>query len=157
MKSDFGDEYIPKRATYGSAGYDFYSPEEYELKPGEWVTIDTGIRFDGTEGVHYSYMHRPIPKEGVHTMCVEYPNQWFMMIVPRSGLSFKYGLRIINTVAIIDSDYRDTIKLKITVEEPYTLKKGERFAQGIITPWYSFNVEIQPERKREGGFGSTGE
>ena len=79
-----------------------------------------------------------------------------MAIVPRSGLSFKYGLRIINTVAIIDQDYRDTIKLKVTVEQSYTLKKGERFAQGIILPFGIMSGEIVPTESRNGGFGSTG-
>lgn len=151
------DTYEPKRATYGSAGYDFYSPEEYELKPGEWTTIDTGVRFDGSEHPYFCHQGRPIPDDGgVHTVCVTYPTSWFMAIVPRSGLSFKYGLRIINTVAIIDKDYRDTIKLKITVEEPYTLKKGERFAQGIFTIYGVLNAEIKPTEARNGGFGSTG-
>lgn len=136
MKCDYGEEFVPRRATIGSAGYDFFSPDEYDLKPGEWTTIDTKVRFDGEEDVPYL--------------------KWFMMIVPRSGLSFKYGLRIINTVAIIDMDYRDTIKLKITVEAPYRLAKGERFAQGIILPFGIFRDEIKPETTRNGGFGSTG-
>lgn len=157
MKCDYGKEFIPKRATCGSAGYDFFAPQEYELKPNEWTIIDTGVRFDGTESVHYTKMYRPIPKDGyAHTMCIEYPSSWYMAIVPRSGLSFKYGLRIINTVAIIDEDYRDTIKLKVTVEEPYTLAKGERFAQGIVHQFLTFDHEVQPTQRRVGGFGSTG-
>lgn len=136
MICDHGEEFVPKRATIGSAGYDFFSPDEYELKPGEWTTIDTKVRFDGEGDLPYL--------------------KWFMAIVPRSGLSFNYGLRIINTVAIIDMDYRDTIKLKITVEEPYRLAKGERFAQGILIPFGTFYGEIKPETTRNGGFGSTG-
>lgn len=127
---------VIKRATFGSAGYDFTCPETVELKPGEWTDIDTGVRFDGSEEV--------------------FLERWFMMIVPRSGLSNRYGFRIRNTVGIIDSDYRDNIKVKVTVDEPYTLKKGERFVQGIVMPFRIFDDEIKPTEERKGGFGSTG-
>lgn len=151
------EKMMPRRSTLMSAGYDIYSPEEYELRPGEWTVIDTGVSFDGSEYPYFMHQGRPIPLDGyAHTVSVTYPTKWFMAIVPRSGLSFKYGLRIINTVAIIDMDYRDTIKLKITVEEPYTLKKGERFAQGIFLPYCIMSGEITPTDKRESGFGSTG-
>ena len=149
-------EMMPRRGTTMSAGYDIYSPEEYELRPGEWTVIDTGVSFDGSEYPYFCHQGRPIPQEGVHTVKITYPTTWFMAIVPRSGLSFKYGLRIINTVAIIDMDFRDTIKLKVTVDEPYTLKKGERFAQGIFLPYCIMSNEIDVIQEREGGFGSTG-
>lgn len=129
---------VPKRATTGSAGYDFHAPKEYILTPWAWTTIETGIRLSDYDQVKDM-------------------NRWFMMIVPRSGLSFKYGLRIINTVAIIDQDYRGEIKLKIKVSKPYFLRKGERFAQGIILPYGVFDNENVPDAERNGGFGSTGE
>lgn len=153
MKCDYGEEFLPRRVTIGSAGYDFFSPDEYELKPGEWTTIDTGVRLcdEGIRRVDYT-IGDPVGT----TMMPVGVGHWFMMIVPRSGLSFNYGLRIINTVAIIDMDYRDTIKLKITVEAPYRLAKGERFAQGILIPFGTFYGEIKPETTRNGGFGSTG-
>ena len=147
---------MPRRGTVMSAGYDIYSPAEYELRPGEWTVIDTGVSFDGSEYPYFCHQGRPIPQEGVHTVRITYPTTWFMAIVPRSGLSFKYGLRIINTVAIIDMDYRDTIKLKVTVDEPYTLARNERFAQGIFLPYCIMSNEIDVIQEREGGFGSTG-
>lgn len=139
MICDYGEEFVPRRATIWSAGYDFFSPDDYDLKPNEWTVIDTGVRFDGDVCNRFSL-----------------DSMWFMGIVPRSGLSFKYGLRIINTVAIIDMDYRDTIKLKITVDAPYRLAKGDRFAQGILIPFGIFYDEIEPKTARIGGFGSTG-
>ena len=71
---------LPKRATAGSAGYDFYSPLSFELKPGETVKIPTGVRAEMDEG-------------------------WVLKLYPRSGLGFKYRLQLNNTVGIIDSDY----------------------------------------------------
>ena len=126
---------IPKRQTLGSCGYDFYAPEDVVLTPGEWTTIDTGVRFDGSEDV---------------------TTNWFMMVVPRSGLGSKYGFRFRNTVGIIDQDYRDTIKATVTVDVPLTLKKGERFMQGIILPYGVFGNEEEPTAIRTGGHGSTG-
>lgn len=127
----------PRRATIGSAGYDFYSPDRYDLEPGKWTVIDTEVAFTDDD------------------RCTDF-GRWFMAIFPRSGLSFTHGFRIINTVPIIDMDYRGTIKLKVTVEEPYTLEFNEKFAQGIILPFGVFGGEIKPETTRNGGFGSTG-
>lgn len=127
----------PRRATVGSAGYDLYAPNNYDLKPNEWTLIDTEVALTDED------------------QCDSF-GRWFMAIFPRSGLSFNYGLRIINTVPIIDMDYRDTIKLKVTVDVPYRLVAGERFAQGIILPYGVLNGEIRPTECRNGGFGSTG-
>lgn len=135
MKSRFAEE--PKRATKGSAGYDFYAPQGYFLTPLKWRTIPTGVRLTDDD-------------------LVEDFDKWFMMIVPRSGLSFKYGFRIINTVAVIDQDYRGEIKLKVKVNKPYFLKRGERFAQGLIMPYGTLMDEVTPTDSRDGGFGSTG-
>lgn len=144
MQSNTG--LIPKRQTFGSCGYDFYAPEDIVLTPGEWTTIDTGVRFDGKESV-VSLIDSP-----------EYLFQagWFMLIVPRSGFGSKYGFRLRNTVGIIDMDYRDTIKATMTAEAPLTISKGERFMQGIILPFGVFENEDKPTSERKGGHGSTG-
>lgn len=148
---------MPRRSTTLSCGYDFFSPDTYELTPGEWTMIDTGVRFDGTEYPHITHTGRPLPDDGcAHTMSISYPALWFMMLAPRSGLSAKYGFRLRNTVGIIDMDYRDTIKAMVTVDVPYTLSKDEKFMQGIVLPFGVFNHEIKPTEKRTGGHGSTG-
>ncbi len=64
----------------GSAGYDFFSPVDFTLKPGETIKIPTGIR-------------------------VFIEEDWVLNIFPRSGLGFKFRLQMNNTVGIIDSDY----------------------------------------------------
>ena len=71
---------LPKRATKGSAGYDFYAPRAITLKPGETAKIPTGIRAKMEEN-------------------------WVLQCYPRSGLGFKFRLQLNNTVGIIDSDY----------------------------------------------------
>lgn len=129
---------LPKRATTGSAGYDFYSPINFELKPGETIKIPTGIR------------------------CLMDEN-WVLQIYPRSGLGFKYRLQLDNTVGIIDSDYSNSdneghIFIKITNDsnegKKVKVDAGSSFAQGIFLP-YGITVDDDTDGIRNGGFGST--
>ena len=131
---------LPKRATSGSAGYDFYALKDIELAPGESVKMATGVRVKIEEG-------------------------WVLKIYPRSGLGFKYRLQLANTVGIIDSDYyysdnEGHIFIKITNDshEGKTLfiKEGTAFAQGVFVE-YGITVDDDATDVRNGGFGSTGE
>lgn len=144
---------MPRRGTTLSCGYDFFSPDTYELRPNEWTMIDTGVSLLGyPENAYISPMNS---KERFEPHPMWY-DRWFMLLAPRSGLSTKYGFRLRNTVGIIDMDYRDTIKAMVTVDEPYTLQKDEKFMQGIIIPFATFTGEIIPTEERKGGHGSTG-
>ena len=146
MRSEYE---MPRRAEPGSAGYDFYAPHDIVLKPGEWTDVDTGVSFDGTEMVK-------CPMESPEDTV--FATQWVMMVFPRSGLGFKYGVRFSNTVGIIDMTYRDTIKARMTCDTECTIKKGERFMQGVIVPFGVFKDEQKPiHQERKGGFGSTGQ
>ena len=77
---------LPKRATTGSAGYDFFLPDAICLKNGQTIVIPTGIRVKIEPG-------------------------WVLQIFPRSGLGFKYRLQLDNSVGIIDSDYYNSAML----------------------------------------------
>ncbi len=44
IKKIYDNLKLPKRATKGSAGYDFYAPFKITLKPGETIKVPTGIR-----------------------------------------------------------------------------------------------------------------
>ena len=79
-KDTYADIKMPRRATKGSAGYDFYAPYDIELAPGEEMTVHTGIRARISEG-------------------------WVLVLCPRSGLGFRYRMQLNNTLGIIDSDY----------------------------------------------------
>ncbi len=129
---------LPERATAGSAGYDFYSPIDITLKPGETVKIPTGIRVEMEEG-------------------------WVLKCYPRSGLGFKYRLQLNNTVGIIDSDYfysdnEGHIFSKITNDtnegRDVRLNTGVGFMQGIFVE-YGITVDDDADAVRNGGFGST--
>lgn len=129
---------LPKRATKGSAGYDFFTPFAFRLQPGETVKIPTGVR-------------------------VKMEEDWVLKIYPRSGLGFKYRLQLNNTVGIIDSDYFNSdneghifIKMTNDSNEGKTVEvaKASGFAQGIFLE-YGITVDDDAEGVRNGGFGST--
>ncbi len=129
---------LPRRATAGSAGYDFFSPVDFELKPGESIKIPTGIR-------------------------AEMENDWVLKLYPRSGLGFKFRLQLNNTVGIIDSDYfysdnEGHIFIKITNDsnegKTVQVQAGTGFAQGIFLE-YGITVDDDATAVRNGGFGST--
>ena len=129
---------LPKRATKGSAGYDFYTPFTFNLKPGETIKIPTGIR-------------------------AKMEDNWVLQLYPRSGLGFKYRLQLNNTVGIIDSDYyysdnEGHIFAKVTNDsnegKEVTVAKGTGFMQGIFME-YGITVDDEVEDVRNGGFGST--
>ena len=134
---------LPKRATAGSAGYDFICPADVTLQPGDAITIPTGIRCEMQPG-------------------------WVLMLFPRSGLGFKHQVRLANTVGVIDADYflaenEGHIMVRIANGQSpcsmgsheVTIRKGERFCQGIFLP-HGLAEEDEVLSDRVGGFGSTG-
>ena len=128
----------PKRATKGSEGYDFYTPIDIMLKPGQTIKIPTGIR-------------------------CEIEENWVLKMYPRSGLGFKYRLQLNNTVGIIDSDYfysdnEGHIMAKITNDtnenKNVIVDAGSGFMQGVFVE-YGITIDDDADGIRNGGFGST--
>ena len=129
---------LPKRATAGSAGYDFFAPARISLAPGETAKIPTGSR-------------------------VWMEPEWVLKCYPRSGLGFKFRLQLNNTVGIIDSDYyysdnEGHIFAKITNDsnegKALEVKAGDGFMQGIFVE-YGITLDDDVTEVRNGGFGST--
>lgn len=129
---------IPQRATKYSAGYDFFSPLTFELKPGETIKIPTGIR-------------------------ANMKHDYVLMCFPRSGLGFKYRMQLNNTVGIIDADYyysdnEGHIFAKVTNDtnegKILSIEAGTGFMQGVFIQ-YGVTVDDEADKVRNGGFGST--
>ncbi len=129
---------LPKRATVGSAGYDFFTPVTFTLEPGETVKIPTGIR-------------------------VHMEQEYVLSLYPRSGLGFKYRVQLNNTVGIIDSDYYESdneghIFVKITNDsnegKVLYAEQYSAFVQGIFAEYF-LTEDDDVEEKRNGGLGST--
>lgn len=139
VKSVYDSIKLPKRATTGSAGYDFYAPVELAIKKGESVLIPTGIRSKIEDG-------------------------WVLKIYPRSGLGFKHRVQLDNTVGIIDADYYNSsneghIMIKLSCdahddEHLVTVNAGDGFAQGIFLQ-FGITFDDETDGVRDGGFGST--
>lgn len=131
---------LPRRATKGSAGYDFFSPINIDLAVGETIKIPTGIR--------------------CFIDC-----DWVLKLYPRSGQGFKYRLQLDNTVGIIDSDYYYSdneghmmAKLTADIRESsvggVSIKQGQGYMQGIFIE-YGITEDDKVHEVRNGGFGST--
>lgn len=128
----------PCRATTQSAGYDFFSPFPFTLNPGETIMIPSGIRAVIADG-------------------------WFLAIVPRSGLGFKYKFTLDNCTGVIDADYANSaneghIMLKMTNngDRKLSVQAGVAVAQGILLPFgVAVNDDYTEFKTRDGGFGST--
>ena len=134
---------LPQRSTQRSSGYDFFFPGKSQLvfKNDRSEVIPTGIR------------------------CVFLEDGYDLAIYPRSGMGFKYRLRLDNTVGIVDNDYFEAdneghIKIKISYSrksiDAMILKPGDKFAQGIIREFFLAEGDNDVEKgTRSGGFGST--
>ena len=131
---------IPLRATPGSAGMDLYAciDEPITLAGGEKAVIPTGIAI-------------ALPSAELGTF-----------IFARSGLAIKHGIGLLNSVGVIDSDYRGEICVGLInqLKEPYTINPDERIAQMVIMPVSLIPPvevsELDETERGEGGFGSTG-
>ena len=131
---------LPTRATEGSAGMDLYAciDEPITLKKGDKAVIPTGIAI-GLDDPHYA-----------------------AFIYARSGLGIKHGIGLLNSVGVIDSDYRGEICVGVIkqTDPEYTIEPFERIAQMVIEPVELpeiVEVESLDDTDRgAGGLGSTG-
>jgi len=128
------DAIMPRRATDGSAGYDLFTPEAFELAP----------------------MERKLVKIGIATEF--YP--WAQaQIWPRSGLAVKVGVDVM--AGLVDSDFRGEIGVVLINfgEHQLSFRVGEAVAQIVFMPVIHGVVEaagsISETERGAGGFGST--
>ena len=138
---------LPSRATSHSAGYDFFVSGDAIVCMEQSGIIPTGVRW---------VCDQDEDKNKV------------LQIYPRSGIGFKTGVRLMNTVGIIDADYYNADNeghIMIKLYNPMNLhsnptghlkiKDGEAIVQGVITQYYVCDNEENIETKRTGGMGST--
>lgn len=131
------EAYIPERKTKNSAGYDFISPVDVTIEPGEDYVVTTNVK---------AYME---------------PNN-VLLLLPRSSYGFKYHMSLSNSVGVIDADYADNpdnegnimIKVYNGGNKPLELKKGQAFAQGIFVSFLTTDDD-SANKQRTGGIGST--
>ena len=133
------NKFVPEYKTEGAAGMDLAAAiaEPITLQPLERKLIPTGLK-------------------------IELEHGYEAQIRPRSGLSIKHGISLINCVGTIDEDYRGEVCVPLVnvSNEPYTILPDERIAQMVIAKYEQAKIEVVTElsdtSRGESGFGSTG-
>ena len=133
------NKFVPEYKTEGAAGMDLCAAisEPITLHPLERKLIPTGLK-------------------------IELEHGYEAQIRPRSGLSIKHGISLINCVGTVDEDYRGEVCVPLVnvSNEPYTIQPDERIAQMVIAKYEKIEweeVEQLSETDRgAGGFGSKG-
>lgn len=132
---------LPSYETAMAAGCDVRAclgkGESLKIEPGSRILIPTGLAF-------------------------EIPCGYEIQIRPRSGLSLKTGLMILNSPGTIDADYRGELKIIVgnLGKEAEMIHHGDRIAQMVVAPVIQASFEVHQElgttQRGDGGFGSTG-
>ena len=130
---------LPCYESEGSSGMDIRASvrEAVLLNPGEIRLIPTGL-------------------------AVSVPPGYEAQIRPRSGLALKHGIGMVNSPGTIDSDYRGEIGIIVINwgQRPFTVRRGDRIAQMIITRVYRADITevevLDSTRRGGGGFGHSG-
>lgn len=131
---------LPKRVTPDSAGYDLYALPDMSvtIHPGEICKIPTGIAV--------------APSRPDVALCV----------FPRSGLSTKFGITLINSIGLVDSDYRGELIVPLVNHgtEDFTVEPGMRIAQLVVLPILMPELReadtLEETERGVGGFGASG-
>ncbi len=130
---------LPRYQTPGSAGCDLLAAiiDPITIAPMQRVAVPTGL-----------------------AMAV--PFGYEAQVRPRSGNAIRHGLTMINSPGTIDSDYRGEVKVLLVNfgSRPYTIHRGDRIAQLVITPIVQVHIvsvdDLDATERGSGGFGSTG-
>lgn len=128
---------LPKRKTKKSAGYDFFAIENFTLYPNKLCIVPTGVK---------AYME----------------DDEVLYLHIRSSVAFKRGVRMLNSIGVIDADFVDnpdnegeiSLGLLSHNDDIVHIQKGERIAQGVFHK-FLITDDDNAEGKRIGGIGST--
>ena len=128
---------LPKRKTKKSAGYDFFAVEDFTLYPNKLCIVPTGVK---------AYME---------------DNEVLYLHI-RSSVAFKRGVRMLNSIGVIDADFVDnpdnegeiSLGLLSHNDDIVHIQKGERIAQGVFHK-FLITDDDDAEGQRVGGIGST--
>ena len=128
---------MPTRATEGSACLDIYASEECTVHAGASVPVHTGLQVQIEPG-------------------------WCMLLFSRSGHGIKHGIRLANSVGVIDSDFRGSIVVGLRNDTwvRFDVQPGDRIAQAMMVPVHEVELidvdELDETARGSGGLGSTG-
>lgn len=126
---------LPVRDSKLTAGYDIYLLQDLELKPNEIIKLPTGIK-------------------------AYFQDDEVLLIVVRSSVGFKYNLRLVNQVGVIDADYYNNknneghifVKIRNEGKETVKFKAGEAIAQGIFLKYLITKSDLNLGLERESDY-----
>jgi len=128
---------LPTLGNPGDAGYDLRAAVDIVLEPGDRALVPTGVR-------------------------IAIPNGYVGLVHPRSGLSVKNGITVLNAPGTIDSGYRGEIMVPLInhSREQFSISRGDRIAQIIFQAYEQVRfiavAELPGSQRGSQGFGSTG-
>lgn len=128
----------PRYARPGDAGLDLYSRIDFSLNPGDRILVPTGI-------------------------AIALPPGYVGFVNPRSGLSLRHGVTVVNGPGTVDASFRGEIGVVLINTDStstFECKRGDRIAQLVILPFAQAIVEevsdLPGTSRSDGGFGSSG-
>ena len=129
---DLYESYIlPTRSSKSTAGYDFHLIEDLTIKPGEIVKVPTGVKsFFGEDET--------------------------LLIIDRSKTGFKYNIRMVNQVGVVDADYYNNpdneghlfFKVQNEGTEEVSFKAGDAVVQGLFMKYLTTDSDLRIEKQR---------
>ena len=130
---------LPTRADSGSAGYDFYLPQDIEIKPQETVFVPTDIK-------------------------VKMEKDMVLLLYIRSSIGIKRKVVLACGTGVIDSTYYENADNDGNIgfafynygNEVQKFSAGERLMQGVFVKYYTTDNDAPLNKQRSGGFGSSG-
>ena len=126
---------LPRRDSKATAGYDFYLLEDIELKPDEIIKLPTGVK-------------------------AHYEDDEVLFLIIRSSMGFKYSIKLVNQVGVIDADYYNNkdneghifIKIQNKGKEVFKLKAGEAIVQGIFLKYLTTSSDNDLDIERQSDY-----
>lgn len=128
---------LPEYATDGAGCFDLRALLGGYVPPGGAYTFPTGLAF-------------------------EVPSGHAMLVYSRSGHAFEFDVALSNAVAVIDSDFRGDVQIRLVSRsfKGMTVRAGDRIAQAMVVPVPRCVIEeaaeLTPTRRGSAGLGSTG-
>lgn len=143
--------------------YDFVLP----IKLDEGAQVPTYAHEDDAAADLYAADDVTLPAHSISNMVrtgvhIALPEGWAAIIIPRSSIGAKTGLRLSNSQGLIDTSYRGPLGVIYDniSDSAYEIKKGDRIAQMYVVPVHRFKAQVVDELdetdRNDGGFGSTG-
>lgn len=128
---------VPVKAHLTDAAFDIRADEVATVHPHQTAIVHTGL-------------------------ATEIPDGYWLAVFARSGLACKHGIRLANSVGVVDAQYRDEILVALRNDSDYEfyINPGDRIAQAMVLPVLETELcqvdELDMESDRGGGLGSTG-